>query len=571
MKTETIIIIVVCSIVGLILLAVGWILFDKYYFGKKRCGRNLRTVERKYEYFHALLTGQDFQYVQRIEIISRTNLLYSDIYSTNFKRYKDIRDNEEIAYQDIVNRLNQLLQKSDVKNFKKVFKDASKIFLAYETAVNTFNIDLINVIKPEEEARQNSLTLKDKFRDVKSKYNSRESELSFVSDTFAKVFYLIDERFLNFENLIETADYDDANKILPEIDDVLKVCDGLIDKMPSLIKRTNEIIPESLNSTREKYNALIKKQLPLKHLSFEMISNNCDLALEEIRSNLKELKIGSCDNRLNEVDEEISKVNELFQKEEDSYEEFEANSERVYSGFNNLAQEFIKVRNNLNKYSKFYIVDEPHQQELIDIQKQLDDVSKDKRRLDMYVHSTAKSPYSTLVLRMRDLDEGTHTICDRFESYKKYLASLKIDTESAFSSINNLYFKLKETEETLREFHNQDFSDRFITDIDKSYKIIDDVSVLLKTIPINVNLVNENMNELKNKTDLIFSRVGDANHYRNLSEEEIMFMNRERIKFSNVNVQLSQAESLYLNGDYEQCYQMSEEVLKKINAKENLN
>src|SRR5574344_3139335 len=210
-NTGMIILIVACIIVGIILIVTACLLLDKYVFSKRRCKKNLKALERKFEYLHALLTGQDYQYVQRIEIISRTNLLYSDIYSVYFKRYKDIRDIQETAYTEILNKLVQLVDKSDVKDFKKLYKDSQSVFTAYEEAVNTFNNDLMGVIKPEEDARQNSLALKDEFRDVKSKYNSHEEDLEFVNDTFVKVFDEIDQRFTKFEGFIETANYDEAN------------------------------------------------------------------------------------------------------------------------------------------------------------------------------------------------------------------------------------------------------------------------------------------------------------------------------------------------------------------------
>lgn len=571
LNTGVLIMIVVGSIVALILLIVAILVLDKYVFSKKRCRRNLKAAERKYEYLHALLSGQDFQYVQRIEIISRTNLLYSDIYSVYFKRYKEIKDTQEAAYQDVLNKLVHLLDKSNIREFKRLYKESTSIFSSYEEVVNDFNNDLMGVIKPEEDARQNSLTLKDRFRDLKSKYNSKEEQLVFVNDTFVKVFDLIDQRFSKFEEFIETADYDEANDLLPEISDVIKVCDEMIDRVPVLIKRANEIIPDELNSTVFHYNDMLKQEYPLKHVCFDSQKNNMELALDEIRNDIKELKVTTVERRLNEIEEQIKRINDLFQKEEDACTEFKDNNERVYASFNNLEKELIKVRNNLNKYSKFYIVDDEHLQELKDIQKELDDVSKDKRRLDMYVHSLEKTPYSVLVLRMRDLDKGTKDLFDRFNKFKDYLSSLKADTEGAFTSINNLYFKLKENEKDLRGFFNQDFSDKFNNDLDKSYKLIDDVIVLLKTVPINVNAVNQNMHDLTDKTNSIFMRVGDSKKYMNLSEEEIMYMNRERVKFSDVNVQLSQAESLFLNGDYAQCYQMSEDILKKIDAKDNLN
>lgn len=568
--TGKIIIFVVIGLVITILLITGVFLFDKYYFRKRRCKAQLKVMTRKYDYLNSLLTGQDFQYVQRIEIISRTNLLYSDIYSAYLKRYNSIRDNEEKDVENIIGELNRLLDKSNNKEFKKVYRKAQVVLGNYEELVNKFNNDLLGVIKPEEDARQNSLVLKDRFREVKSKYNLKEDELMFVSQTFNKVFSLIDEKFTKFESLIETADYEDANNILPEISDVLKVCDKLIDSMPILIKRCNEIIPNELNALKEHYDKLIGEDFPLKHVGFEKIYASVNEGLKAIKEDLVELKTANIDNKLNDLEDLIKHAEELFVKEENAAKEYNERVEDIYSAFNNLETEFIKVRNNMIKYSKYYIVDDVHQEELKDIQKELDDVSKDKRRLDMYVHSLEKTPYTILVVKMRDLNNGTVDLLNRFSKFKEYLASLKTDTEDAFKTINELYFKLKEYEATLRNFNNEDFSDKFNDDIDKSYKIIDFVIILLRTVPINVNLVNSNMVELKDKTNVLFSRVNEAKKYYKLSEDEILFLNRERIKFSDINIQLSQAESLFLNGDYAQCYTMVEDVKHKIEAKDNL-
>lgn len=570
LDTGRFIIYVVIGLVATILLIVLLFLFDKYYFAKRRCKSQLRSLENKFEYLKSLLTGQDFQYVQRIEIISRTNLLYADIYSNYLKRYNDLHNNSENEVNDIMNELTKALNKTNIKEFKKKYKQALVLINNFEELVNNFNDDLLGVIKPEEDARQNSLVLKDRFREVKSKYNLKEEELSFVNETFNRVFSLIDEKFAQFENLIETADYDEANSLLPEVSKVLKVSDKLIDAMPILIKRTNEIVPNELNSLKTHYDNLIANGYPLKHVGFDKIYTEVSTSLEDLRKELLELKTAGIDQKLNNLEELIRNTEDLLIKEEEAASEYNSNVDHVYSAFNNLETEFIKVRNNMIKYSKYYIVDDVHQAELKDIQKELDDVSKDKRRLDMYVHSIEKTPYTVLVVKMRDLDNGTNDLLDRFSKFKDYLASLKTDTETAFTLINELYFKLKECEAILRDFYNEEFSDKFNTDIDKSYKTIDDITILLRTVPINVNLVNLNIEDLKTRTDSVFSRVNEAKKYYDYCEQEIMYLNRERVKFSDINIQLSQAESLFLNGDYAQAETMVEDIKHKIESKDKL-
>ena len=50
--------------------------------------KQIREIDRRVQFLHALLIGQDAQYVKRLEIISRTNLLYVDIHTKFLKKFK---------------------------------------------------------------------------------------------------------------------------------------------------------------------------------------------------------------------------------------------------------------------------------------------------------------------------------------------------------------------------------------------------------------------------------------------------------------------------------------------------
>ena len=95
MSTELITIIIVCALCGVLVIVGLYLLIEKFFLTKRRCKRTILALERKYEYLHSLLLGQDAQYIQRLELISRTNLLYGDIHSQYFRRFKEIRDNQD--------------------------------------------------------------------------------------------------------------------------------------------------------------------------------------------------------------------------------------------------------------------------------------------------------------------------------------------------------------------------------------------------------------------------------------------------------------------------------------------
>ena len=150
----------------LIVVLGAFVLFDIYYLltrfvlTTRKYRRLTRELEKKYEYLHALLIGQDGQYIKRIEIISRSNLLYVEIHETFFKRLKDIRDNYDKNAILAISSLKDMLAAKKKRGLRDVYAKNKSVVAAYEQAVNALNRDLIKVIKPEEDCRQASLAQK---------------------------------------------------------------------------------------------------------------------------------------------------------------------------------------------------------------------------------------------------------------------------------------------------------------------------------------------------------------------------------------------------------------------------
>ena len=73
---------------------------------------------------------------------------------------------------------------------------------------------------------------------------------------------------------------------------------------------------------------------------------------------------------------------------------------------------------------------------------------------------------------------------------------------------------------------------------------------------------------LQRKGRLTLKEIQDLNNYRNLASENILLINRDRMKFAEINNIVSQAETLYLNGDFKSAYDMTEQALNKLNFRD---
>ncbi len=569
LSTELIIGVVVSCVFALFLLIlVGYLALSKFYLNKKKCRKQLDIYQSKYEYLHALLTGQDNSYIQRLEIISRTNLLYSDIHASYFKRSKEIKDTIDQKYQDILFQLQNYLDENKTREFKYYLKDNLSILKQYEDAVNSLNNDLVNVIKPEEDARQLSLNEKEKLRDVKSKFNFNENELTFAASSFQQVFAKIDRKFNDFDDLVENANYDDAKAIIPEVDKVLDLLDRLIDEIPPLVKEVNDNIPEKVTKLTNEYEKLLKEGKPLAHLQVEYLVSQINDALDTERSNIKNLAISHIKEETEEINKVIDELFEKFKEESDAFNEFSEKKDLIINEFLNYDKELIKINNNITRFKKIYIIDNDHTNELTNIRIKVEEVSKNKRMLDQYMRNIEPCPYTKLLEKLRLVEAGTREISDRINSYNDYLISLKTDSETAFKNIRTKYDLLKEHEKIIRDFKVEKYNDFFKDRFDDCYALIDDISKLLGKVPIDVNQVNQYQRELNDKTNNLVKEIQDLDNYKRLASEDILLVNRDRMKFAEINNIISQAETLYLNGDFKSAYDMGEQALEKLNFRD---
>lgn len=567
-STELITVIVVCAIVGVLFIIGLYFIIDKFILAKRKCKKILTQNEGKYEYLHSLLLGQDAQYIQRLEIISRTNLLYGDIYAQYFRRYKEIRDNQDLLVVDILNELKDLLDDKKFKEFKNYYSSNQEIILSFQESVENINRDLYQIIKPEEEARQNVIPAKEKFREVKSKFNQKESELAYVADTINKVFDTIDERFNTYEKNVETALYDEANKLLPPIYKVLDTLLEMINVLPEYIVEVNETIPNLIDDTKREYKRLLNEKYPLESYKIDETLSNIEYNLSVLKTKIKSLKTSGIKEEIEAFHNDIKDIEKSFNNEINSKEIFDKEYKGVNDEFLALENEFIKISNNMIRFKKVYVIDDEHNAAFEELKTILNDVSKDKRRLEIYVHSLTKSPYQQLLNKMKDLDNGNQTLKSKLNAYTNYLKSLKTDCEMAFKLIETQYFKAKEYTRLLNNLNNEKIAATYNSQFSKIFVSLDDIHNIIKTVPINVKKMNQLVTDLSRFTNGLYQALDELLKDEKTARNTILIANRERLKSSEINTILTQAEQLYFTGDYKKSCEVSQEAINHISLKD---
>lgn len=562
------IIIGVIAIVAIIALIV---LFFHFIVSRKRHIKQIKDLEKKYSYLHALMIGQDSQYIRRLEMISRTNLLYVDIYNDYYKKYKEIYEIDDKFAEGAIRQLNNLIE-------SKQFKDISKYITQAKQAINVFEQNAINLdskladlIKPEEDARQIAVRLKENLRSVKQKFSNNEEDLSLVAPSFRKIFEKIDQKFITFESHVEGAEYDEANNMLPTIDKVIVQLDKALDVLPSLCILVNSILPEKLESLKRESENLSFNKYPLHHLMISNFLSSKASDIEKLKNKLISLQVNGVQVEADVLQEEIIKMHDNFAIEIEAKDFFEKNCDTTYQKVLNLEKNFLRLVSLLPEMKRIYEVDENEKQRIENLKEGINELGASKRSLDTFIHSSTRQPYSVLKDKLMDLMSNFDEVNTNVNNFKIFLESLRSNSEEAYSLVFSYYYRLKQCEEQLQQIGVETYSVKYAEEIESCYELLNDIDKLVKATPIQVNELNAKVDELKTRANDLFENVSLDLTNEQLAESSIVYANRDRNHQNDVHQQLLIYERQFYNGDFQKTYYDVVQLLKRKHIEENNN
>ena len=551
-------------------LVVGAGLFLLYYFviSRNRIKRQIRELEKKYSYLDALLIGQDSQYIHRLEIISRTNLLYVDKHEKFSRRFKEIYENDDRFAESMIRQLNALINNKQYKNIKSVISDAKKAMSTFEDKVNALDHDLYVLIKPEEDSRQSILKLKENYRRVKQTFYANSSDLDLVSSSINQVFDKLDQMFIDFETHIESAEYDEAQALLPTIGKVVSALESALSQLPNLCILVNTVIPEKISELKKNYEEVEAQGLPLYNLSFSVRLGEWNNDLNIIRTRLTKLEITNIMEALDALQSEIEEVQYQLNGEQADKKYFEENNQPIYNKVIELEKVFLKICSLLPDVYKTYVVTDEKKETVEELKQTMNSLGTVKQSLDNYVHSSLKQPFSSLRTKLDELSEHYEKAKEGIDNFKAYVDFLKSSSEEAYTLVFVYYYRLKQVESLLREIALPLFSEQYKARIEDCYDLLNEIDKAVKVQPIAVDEINEKVAALKASANSLFDEVENKFREMQLAESAVVYANRDRNHQEDVHQQLCQLEDSFYRGEFVKVYHDANAIFKRMHVED---
>ena len=552
--------IIALAIVGAAILILAFVLLYIFVLLPNSYKKQMRSLEKRFSYLDAKLIGQDSQYIHRIEIISRTNLLYLEKYESFSRRFKSIFETEDKYSESMIKQLNSLITAKQFKAVKGVINETKKALDVFEESVTSLDSDLYNVIKLEEDCRKRIDALKETYRHVKQTYYAESAELEMVAITFNKMFDKIDASFSKLDELIESAEYDEINGEIPTLESVLSVLGKVLIELPTLCTLTKTIVTEKIAEIQTKYKETEKQGIPLYHLEFKSHIEDWKKRLDGLNKRIINLQCSGVHTECDLILAEINRVSTQLDDEIAARAYFRENYQQIYKDVNEVQKTFLKLSAMLPQIEKIYLIGSDQSEKISNLSNSITSLGNSKRYLDGFVLSGTRQPFSLLKNQLDELKANYEVVSNGVNDFKNYIDSLKTTAEEAYKMIYIYYNRVKEIEKVLSDIGVDTFADSYKEKIDAVYDVLNYLYEKLQTKPIDVDEVSNKIAQLKNIANAMFEEIDNNARFCALSEQTIVRMN----EFGNeqdIAQTISQCEIAFEKGEFENVYKQASTVL----------
>ena len=540
MKTEYLLI----SIGVLVAITVIAILVTRRKTQKKNLKKQLDEL---YVRFNGVKTVPLAFKLNKAQAMARRNEEMAKQVTDYFERYEQA----EAHINDVQDRLGDVDDALSTVSYKEataMLNEVSQELAECENEVAQIDSFLEEFSKKENIQREYSSKLKEKYRVVKTTINKNAQLLSIAYDGFVEKLQHCEDLFSSSEEMMYSSDYISAQEDLEAIDDLLEEIKVSANAVPKLVKDTKGVLPLMLDETKRELALTRQRGVYIAHLDIENKINEIETNLNEDIKALSKAQTESIKTRVASAKDELNDLNEKLAEENKAFKLARETNDRVLGHINDMEKVENYVRIAYDKDSARFGLEDL--QEVL--RKMRDNADKYKERyLNVSADlSNCTKPASEILEDASKLDEQIDADMKTLYSYKNTIDKSTDGESRAFTQLTKLQLVVSEVESKLAEYSLPSIDESYKDDLKKSRDYIAKLRELIAQIPIDIVQLNGLLNEA---IDFIYKFYNNINNVVGMGimvENAIVFGNKYRSTYPEIDRELSKAEFQYLNGEY---------------------
>lgn len=478
---------------------------------------------------------------------------------------KDDFDKAEANLKQISQQLADTEDEILAGKLKKVKPDLADLEASIslgEQQVSSLDKFLDSILEKETAQRQEVTELKNHFRDLRNTAAENQSQLSYIWPTIEQNISDTEKMFSAFEEWMYASDFEKANAELDNIRESISRLESMIQSLPDLLSDARGVVPKMAEVLHQDYTTARDGGVYLDHLQI-------DKNLKVITAGLKEDLAGIKDGNLNEVREHLddykvrlTQMDQAVKKESESFMEL-----KKFAGETETL--FHETERNAKYIDDLYARLKPRlglsdMEERIGRQKdRLATVSaKMPKVFQMYQEN--QSPASSVMASMKELNQEI-TVCNSgFKELRAEIDNTAGGEDRARKQLVKLQVIMNQMQVKIRKYKLPSISQQYEEDMAKANEYIHSIDRLINAPTLNVQLLSSTLKEAIDFIYKLYNNVNNVVATVIMVENTIVFGNRYRSTYADIDSELTRSELCFRNGEYTQALSIAIATIEKI-------
>ena len=428
--------------------------------------------------------------------------------------------------------------------------DAKDLLTRIEKVTEIENIQRVEIIR-----------VKGKYREVGNEYEKIRVKVEEFVPHALEMFKELDDDFVKLETLMNNQMFADAKNFTEEIENRIDSLQENLKDLPSYVYVVSDLLPSKIDKVDELITSLEGDEYALEEMNIAARRQEVDEQMEESIAHVKNVDIKGAAEVLEPLTGLIEELVIDLGKELDSYKRFKEKWRESYNELQRLTDVYQNTMKEYHRLITEFVIDEEvviskKYEEFKQIQKYANDLIE-QMESGHFAYANMLEHVENLYDRMMQHD----TYLEEFEKQKEDIDTKNQKTEELLENINIVLLEIKSE---IKNEHLPLVNDSYRDYIADSYNKVEEIKHFKAHKPV---VLNELCAKVEGARDVIYKLYDNVHNMivtAGMVEDAIVYANRYRSMFLEVNTELTKAEVLFRNGEYRNALQVAVDILERL-------
>ena len=506
-----------------------------------------------------------------VPVLSEITKVKELIKTDNLKNKLDDWDNTFTTIRDEkIPELTDLISEADFLIDRKDYKQAVKKIANIEIEINSLKkktdhlLEEVKLITNSEERNRALITkLKIVYREDQNKFERSKKEYGVIADYIEEEIDSIDDLFAKFEKAMDNNDYVSVEKKINLLDDKITKLGKLLEDIPTIVLMATVLVPNKIDEAITYYYRMKRDGYPLDYLNVENNIKEIKNKIDNIIENLKKLELGESIIELKTFIEYFNELYNDFDKEKESKDIFRQSVKELGYKIENINKVVRDIYLQIDDIKYNYNLSDEDINKFSILNKNLEKINQDYKILvDQGKMKTFA--YSKLVDELNGLSLKLSRLQDDLDFQLRSITSMKDDETRAREQLATIENLLKKAKYRLKDYKIPVIPSSYYIELTEAQDAIREIVKELDKKPIVIKILNIRVDTARDLVFKIYNKTNDMIKIASMSERIIVYGNRYRSSYEEIDIALNKAEELFKRGKYKESLDLSMKSLSFI-------